>query len=48
MWSAKADLFRRIGRTTDAAMAYRRALEVVHGAPERRYLERRLKEAESH
>jgi RNA polymerase sigma-70 factor (ECF subfamily) len=47
MWSAKAELFRRIGRANDAAPAYRRALEVVHGAPERRYLERRLAEVES-
>ena len=29
MWSAKADLLRRMGNVTDAAAAYRRALEVV-------------------
>jgi RNA polymerase sigma-70 factor, ECF subfamily len=42
MWSAKADLLRRIGRTDEAASAYRRALELVTSAPDRRFLERRL------
>jgi RNA polymerase sigma-70 factor (ECF subfamily) len=47
MWSAKADLLRRMGNFTDAASSYRRALEVVTSNPDRRFLERRLKEVES-
>jgi RNA polymerase sigma-70 factor (ECF subfamily) len=42
--SARADLLRRLGRNDDAATAYRRAIELVQQAPERRYLERRLAE----
>jgi len=40
--AARADLCRRLGRTEDARAAYRRALELVRQAPERRFLERRL------
>ncbi len=42
--SARADLLRRLGRTGDAAAAYRRALALVGTSPERRFLERRLAE----
>jgi RNA polymerase sigma-70 factor (ECF subfamily) len=41
-WSAKADLLRRLDRRAVAADAYRRALELVTTAPERRFLEMRL------
>ncbi len=47
MWSAKADLLRRMGNFAAAASAYRRALEVVTSNPDRRFLSRRLKEVES-
>lgn len=40
--SARADLFRRLGRTTEARDAYRRALALTRQEPERRFLERRL------
>jgi RNA polymerase sigma-70 factor (ECF subfamily) len=42
--SARADLCRRLGRTTDARAAYGRALELTRQEPERRFLERRLRE----
>ena len=42
--SARADLLRRLGRSNEAAGAYRRALELAEREPERRYLERRLAE----
>ena len=45
-WSAKADLLRRLGRASDAALAYRRALALVATEPERRFLARRLDEVE--
>ncbi len=40
--AARADLCRRLGRHDEARDAYRRALELTHQAPERRFLERRL------
>jgi RNA polymerase sigma-70 factor (ECF subfamily) len=40
--AARADLLRRMDRRTDAAEAYRRALELATNAVERAYLERRL------
>ena len=40
--ATRADLLRRLGRFTEAAAAYRRALELVTTEPERRYLTRRL------
>jgi predicted RNA polymerase sigma factor len=43
--AAKADLLRRLGRRTEAAVAYRDALGSVTSPVERRYLERRLAEA---
>ena len=42
--AARADLLRRLGRSEDAAAAYRQALALVTTEPERRYLERRLNE----
>jgi RNA polymerase sigma-70 factor (ECF subfamily) len=42
--AAKADILRRLGRRSDAAAAYQRALELATHATERRYLERRLRE----
>ena len=46
LWSAEADLLRRLGRFTDAAASYRRALALVTTEPERRFLVRRLAEVE--
>jgi RNA polymerase sigma-70 factor, ECF subfamily len=42
--SARADLLRRLGRTSEARVAYTRALELARQEPERRFLERRLRE----
>ena len=42
--SARADLCRRLGRTADAIAAYERALHLTRQEPERRFLERRLRE----
>ncbi len=42
--SARADLCRRLGRTTEARAAYERALRLTLQEPERRFLERRLAE----
>jgi RNA polymerase sigma-70 factor (ECF subfamily) len=42
--SARADLCRRLGRTADARASYERALSLTRQAPERRFLERRLRE----
>jgi RNA polymerase sigma-70 factor (ECF subfamily) len=42
--SARADLCRRLGRTTEARAAYQRALELTLQEPERRFLIRRLNE----
>ena len=41
--SARADLCRRLGRVDDARAAYRRALELARQEPERRFLEKRLR-----
>jgi RNA polymerase sigma-70 factor (ECF subfamily) len=46
LWSAEADLLRRLGRLTEAAQSYRRALALVNTEPERRFLQRRLAEVE--
>ena len=40
--AARGDLLGRLGRTGEARVAYRRALELVHDDAERRLLERRL------
>ena len=42
--AARADLFRRLGRTADARAAYERALALTKQEPERRFLQRRLDE----
>ncbi len=42
--AARADLCRRLGRTTEARDAYRQALQLARQEPERRFLERRLSE----
>jgi RNA polymerase sigma-70 factor, ECF subfamily len=44
--AARADLLRRLGRPADAACAYREALALVSTGAERRFLDRRLAEAE--
>jgi RNA polymerase sigma-70 factor (ECF subfamily) len=45
--STRADLCRRLKRTTDARASYERALELARQEPERRFLERRLAELTS-
>ena len=42
--SARADCCRRLGRADDARASYTRALELARQEPERRFLERRLRE----
>jgi RNA polymerase sigma-70 factor (ECF subfamily) len=42
--AARADLYRRLGRTADARKAYERALDLARQEPERRFLERRLRD----
>ncbi len=42
--SARADLCRRLGRTAEARSAYERALTLTRLEPERRFLEKRLRE----
>ncbi|MFO1361652.1 MAG: RNA polymerase sigma factor [Burkholderiales bacterium] len=42
--AARADLCRRLGRTAEARAAYQRALALTRQAPERRFLDRRLRE----
>lgn len=42
--AARADLCRRLGRTGEARAAYRRALALAGQEPEKRFLERRLRE----
>lgn len=44
--AAKADLLRRLGRHFEAAGRYREALALAGNGPERRFLSRRLEEAE--
>jgi RNA polymerase sigma-70 factor, ECF subfamily len=45
--AARADLCRRLGQTAQARMSYERALALTRQEPERRFLERRLKELTS-
>jgi RNA polymerase sigma-70 factor (ECF subfamily) len=45
--ATRADLLRRLGRHAEAATSYREALELAATEAERRYLARRLAEAES-
>jgi RNA polymerase sigma-70 factor (ECF subfamily) len=42
--AARADLLRRLGRTSDARNAYRQALALAKQLPERRFLEKRLRD----
>jgi len=42
--SARADLYRRLGRAAEARACYERALALTRQEPERRFLERRLAE----
>lgn len=42
--ATRADLLRRLGKSSDAAVAYRRALELAGTDAERRYLAKRLAE----
>jgi RNA polymerase sigma-70 factor (ECF subfamily) len=43
--AARADLCRRLGRSSEARASYQRALALAKQEPERRFLERRLQEA---
>lgn len=42
--AARADLFRRLGDTRDAKIAYEKAISLARQEPERRFLERRLRD----
>jgi RNA polymerase sigma-70 factor, ECF subfamily len=42
--AARADLCRRLGRTGEARVAYKRALSLAQQEPERRFLQKRLEE----
>ena len=42
--AARADLLRRLGRDDEARAAYFAALELTRQGPERRFLEKRLRE----
>jgi RNA polymerase sigma-70 factor (ECF subfamily) len=44
--AARADLLRRLERHAEAAVSYRRALELTESEPERRFLSGRLREVE--
>jgi RNA polymerase sigma-70 factor (ECF subfamily) len=44
--AARADMLRRLGRSAEAALAYRRAVELASNPVERAFLERRLGEVE--
>lgn len=46
-YAARADLARRLARPSDARRDYTRALDLCRSEPERRYLERRLREVTS-
>ncbi|MDF3935619.1 RNA polymerase sigma factor [Pseudomonas citronellolis] len=46
--ATRADFCRRLGRTAEAREAYRRALQMTRLEPERRFLEQRLRELETH
>jgi RNA polymerase sigma-70 factor (ECF subfamily) len=45
--SARADLYRRLGKKSEAKAAYERALGLTKQEPERRFYERRLNELKS-
>jgi RNA polymerase sigma-70 factor (ECF subfamily) len=42
--AARADLLRRLGRFSEAAASYQKALALVKTEPERQFLQRRLAE----
>jgi RNA polymerase sigma-70 factor (ECF subfamily) len=42
--SAKAELYRQLGKTNLARTSYERALSLTRQGPERRFLENRLKD----
>ncbi|HYC76585.1 MAG TPA: RNA polymerase subunit sigma-24, partial [Planctomycetota bacterium] len=42
--AARADLCRRLGRAAEARAAYAQALDLARQEPERRFLQRRLRE----
>jgi len=42
--SVRADLYRRLGKTAEARAAYQEALALTQLAPDRRFLEKRLRE----
>jgi RNA polymerase sigma-70 factor (ECF subfamily) len=42
--SARAELYRRLGRTAEAIDSYQRALELTRQEPQRRFIERRVRE----
>jgi RNA polymerase sigma-70 factor, ECF subfamily len=44
IYSARAELFRRLGKASEARVSYERALALTRQAPERRFLEGRLRE----
>jgi RNA polymerase sigma-70 factor (ECF subfamily) len=44
IYSARAELFRRLGKAAEARVSYERALALTRQAPERRFLEGRLRE----
>jgi RNA polymerase sigma-70 factor (ECF subfamily) len=46
--AARADLLRRVGASSEAAKSYVRALELVTNDSERRFLNRRLREVQTH
>jgi RNA polymerase sigma-70 factor, ECF subfamily len=46
--ATRADLLRRMGSYAEAAQSYKHALELVTNDTERRFLERRLREMQSH
>jgi RNA polymerase sigma-70 factor (ECF subfamily) len=43
-YSARAELYRRLGRTAEARHSYEQALDLAQQEPERRFLERKLRE----
>ncbi len=43
--SARADMYRRLGRTAEARASYERALELTQQEPERQFLQQRIRES---
>jgi len=44
--SARADMYRRLGRTAEARSAYEKALALTHQEPERQFLQERIRQLE--